>query len=532
MNVDSYLEMFTLLFGWSFYDNLWYILEGTGILLLPFIGMVLDVIIDYKNGTEVGDSEELAFKGLFWQMISACFVILFCGVPYMNFSATEVVFIPSAMDASAANSSYTIASIDATYGTNDSFSNYPIDVKVPAFWMLVHNFSLGITHTLMESASPAVDLREYIEQLKELKIADPNLRAEVADFTEDCFIPAKSKYLRDKANQTGNHTVIIQDIINDLGESDPFWIGSYIYQTIPGYYDSLRSKIAVKGFPYDPSRDVEYKITDSDTPVFGRPYCDKWWANSGGLRAKIYNGISDDLSWIEATSAYINSTFSLATRQDLIIKVGLSQTPSGYTPRGYDLSYANTNSVESYGQNLMSKYTKQAIAYAGAYIERRKTAVDVTMLLNSAPMLQALLLMLITIFLPFVLFLSKYSIKAVLIIAWGFFTLRFFTFCWFCAWWLDQNLLAALFPPNIALEAANLPHEGYNSPTNEALMYMLNYLYIVIPIVFTVVSGWAGYNIIRGIGPNTMMGGMATAGGRAAGKVISAAGGIKGALKK
>ena len=39
MTVDSYLELFTTLFGWTFYGILWDVLVGTGIVYLPFLGM-------------------------------------------------------------------------------------------------------------------------------------------------------------------------------------------------------------------------------------------------------------------------------------------------------------------------------------------------------------------------------------------------------------------------------------------------------------------------------------------------------------
>ena len=34
MTVDSYLELFTTLFGWTFYGILWDVLVGTGIVFL------------------------------------------------------------------------------------------------------------------------------------------------------------------------------------------------------------------------------------------------------------------------------------------------------------------------------------------------------------------------------------------------------------------------------------------------------------------------------------------------------------------
>ena len=42
LNVDSYLEIFTTLFGWMFYSVLWDVLTETGVVYLPFLGILLD----------------------------------------------------------------------------------------------------------------------------------------------------------------------------------------------------------------------------------------------------------------------------------------------------------------------------------------------------------------------------------------------------------------------------------------------------------------------------------------------------------
>ena len=46
MHVGSYLELFTTLFGWQFYDRLWDILTGTGLAFLPFLGIVLNNVLE------------------------------------------------------------------------------------------------------------------------------------------------------------------------------------------------------------------------------------------------------------------------------------------------------------------------------------------------------------------------------------------------------------------------------------------------------------------------------------------------------
>lgn len=525
MYVDSYLEMFTTLFGWMFYNNLWYVLKDTGLLLLPFIGIVLDRLIDYKNGVEAGDAEDLATKGVLSQLIISCFVIMMCGVPYMNFQASEVVFTPPAMNDTFTMTSYQVNSLESTFGTGQSFGNYPIAVDVPIFWWAVHNVSIGVTHAVMAGFPATLDLRKYIESLKAVNIENPELRKEVGSFRRDCYTKALSKYNEEKPYETGPYVAAIATFLTDEGKEDPYWMGSHIFQNVPGYYDSLRSELSIKGFPFAAVRDVEWDVADPNKPVDGRPFCDSWWNNAtSGLKKRII----DENSWIETLSATIEAGLTLSSRQDLLVKVALYQSIVTYAPRGYDFAYSNTSYGNMWGVDSLQNASRQVIAGVASAYERAKNSVDVTLLLNAAPILQAILLMLVVVFIPFVLFLSKYSISAILAVAWALFSFRFLTACWMLAWWLDQNIVAALYPDTGDFTKIPL-NANLEMSTNEVLLYLLNYLYVIIPIIFTIVTGWAGYNIIRGIGASSMMGGLSNAGGKAAG---SAAGVAKGAATK
>ena len=62
MSVDSYLELFTTLFGWTFYGVLWDVLVGTGIVYLPFLGILIDNWRDPAAGGEFGTVTGLSLR--------------------------------------------------------------------------------------------------------------------------------------------------------------------------------------------------------------------------------------------------------------------------------------------------------------------------------------------------------------------------------------------------------------------------------------------------------------------------------------
>ena len=62
MSVDSYLELFTSLFGWTFYGILWDVLVSTGIVYLPFLGILIDNWREPAQGGEVGHASGLSLR--------------------------------------------------------------------------------------------------------------------------------------------------------------------------------------------------------------------------------------------------------------------------------------------------------------------------------------------------------------------------------------------------------------------------------------------------------------------------------------
>ena len=62
MTVDSYLELFTTLFGWAFYGILWDVLVGTGIVFLPFLGILIDNWREPAEGGEFGTVTGLSLR--------------------------------------------------------------------------------------------------------------------------------------------------------------------------------------------------------------------------------------------------------------------------------------------------------------------------------------------------------------------------------------------------------------------------------------------------------------------------------------
>ena len=81
MSVDSYLELFTTLFGWTFYGILWDVLLGTGIVFLPFLGILIDNWREPAEGGEFGTVTGLSLRRMELEMFIALLVVVLAGQP-------------------------------------------------------------------------------------------------------------------------------------------------------------------------------------------------------------------------------------------------------------------------------------------------------------------------------------------------------------------------------------------------------------------------------------------------------------------
>ena len=81
MTVDSYLELFTTLFGWTFYGILWDVLVGTGIVFLPFLGILIDNWREPAQGGEFGTVTGLSLRRMELELFIALLVVVLSGQP-------------------------------------------------------------------------------------------------------------------------------------------------------------------------------------------------------------------------------------------------------------------------------------------------------------------------------------------------------------------------------------------------------------------------------------------------------------------
>ncbi len=485
MSLDSYLELYSTMFGWMFYGVVWDVLVATGIVYLPFLGILIDFWREPAAEAPHSVSSGLSLRQIEQQMLAALIVVVIAGqpVPLTPLVATELTYTPPPTAANPNPPRVEFGSSESTFG-HQGFGEAPGRVNVPIWWYAVMAFSSGFNHAVVEGLPRASEIRHAMQLSRLVTLEDPRLRQEVADFYMSCYVPARSKFLAEQPSSAA-----VTNILNRFGQADTDWIGSHVYRDIPGYYNTFRATKPVDGWSYRASRDTEYD--PSHPPPNGRPYCNEWWASSAnGLRQKLLD--ASDTSSPGFASLFYRLAPGLATerRLDLVARTVLFHTPDTWSNN--DLNAGTTRSSGVLG--AIERKLK-GMAYVLSSIPTFTVfGVVVTGIIAVAPMMQAMLLMGIYALLPLIVVFSRYSVSILLIGAMAIFSVKFWTVLWYLAQWVDQNLITSMYP-DVDVLWEFLTNSTEQTTKRMVLDFTTSCLYIGLPILWSAMMIWAGVGV-------------------------------------
>ncbi len=209
MSVDSYLELFTTLFGWTFYGLLWDVLVSSGIVYLPFLGILMDNWREPAQGGEVGHASGLSLRRMEIELFIAMLVVVLAGQPAVltPLNASTLSYSPPPTLSDPTPTTATVDEPQSTYGTS-GFMGSAETVNVPVWWYGVIALSSGLNHAIVEGMPTVDDMRTYEQQAHLVTIADPRLRQEVSDFFTQCYTPARSKYQAERPDSEAINDIL------------------------------------------------------------------------------------------------------------------------------------------------------------------------------------------------------------------------------------------------------------------------------------------------------------------------------------
>ena len=503
MVVDSYLEMFTTVYGWLVYNIIWDVFAATGILFLPFLGMILDNVINaYQQGNTDSGTADYSLRSLEVDVVVAFFCVMIAGSPALTMLAEDVQYAPPpTLDQQPQAITNARDTQSTTYGAI-AFTNLPISVEVPLWWYAVLQMSKGLTHAVREGASPlqSLNYREYMSQISLIDIEDQTLKREVNDFYRDCYVRAHSKYLNDRDHFSSSQQQAINSLFATYGQDDISYIGSRVLLQIPGYYDTLRARETVEGFLFNPIRDVEWNTLTEPASQWGKPYCVEWWAGSVlptntqdiGLKQRLIQ----EMSYWDRLISIFDGQADRTIEDDVLIKklLAVRNDVGVWVPRDYDFAYHNDSAILYDSVNWAQRqFNDIAGIFSLAFLTFIFSAI-LDVYLKASHMIQAFLLMLIYGLLPFAIVVSRYRIGILMSGALIIFSIHFWTALWTWAQFLDQALIQAMFPEAGLKTLSNI---WFNSQKTMILNFLAGMTYFILPLVLSMMFALAGFTAGR-----------------------------------
>ncbi len=481
MGVGSFLEVYTTLFGWLLYDNVWSVLSDTGLAYIPFFTVIIRNFAEPYMSQEAKDAASVSQRRMELDIIAMFVAVIIVVSPWMNLNVAS----NSYKEACSTAPVVTGGSTGTTYDT--SFSTVALGsavAKVPIWWYMVMNLSGALNDSVIAGMNCQVNVRQVQYEINNIQIQDKGLKDDLARFQSECYVEGLAKVAEDPtASQTAfNAGTFVDD--------DRDWMGSKFFTNTAGYYDSIRARSPVDGFAYSATRDIEYDSTVA-TPVNGRPTCKDWWTTATtGLNARLNNEVPAAKN---ASLGLVGGLFgkTLAEEREDAVKAVLVN--SDVNINALERMQLNGQSFAggiSSVEDAVLSVGKQALGGATTLAAWAFVKTSLITIQNMAPNLQALILMSIYFLLPFILVMGSYQWKVIITATFVVFGIRFLTTIFALLHYLDTALFAATnqFSRNQLLNSASTSTLGAGV-TDLALATM----WLILPALWLGMIGWAGY---------------------------------------
>jgi TraG-like protein, N-terminal region len=462
----DYLEYYLTLVGWIVNNGIWNVLVASGVFALPFLAMILQEWLKARTeGAEEGNKGVLSSIRIENRVWVAIVVIMFAGIPFIPVNFSTIQFDQTRSTQCQVN---VPAPSDTGWATSFTVLNNQ-SALVPVWWFFMHALSKAVTGAAVAAIPCGTDLRQIRMDVDSTRINDPVLAQEVADFTHDCYGPARAKLF------------VNRPTLSDQQMNDVTWIGSGYFQSTAGFYDTYHSSTPRTAWPYDATRDAGLAQVPSGG---GYPTCQQWWSDgSSGLSARLLAQVDPDLlfrlgKWAGfLTQAQVDDSVvrAVASPHQQIMNQGQVYTDYG-------------GQVDRTLPNNVNRATSDVGLAVGSLVFF--PAMDAVR--QALPIVLSFLKMALVICIPLILVIGTYDLKTMVTVSCVEFALFFVDFWFQLARWIDSTIIDALY-------GWNSPHSnfdplmGLNNAFGDLLLnFVMAAMFLVLPAFWVSALAWIG----------------------------------------
>ncbi len=476
----DYLEYYLTLVAWIVHNGIWSVLVSSGVFAIPFIAIIIQEWLKARTeGADEGNKGVLSSMRIENRIWVAIVVLMFAGIPFIDIDLGTIKYD----QARSAQCQVNVPQPTDT-GWSQSFSTLNNQsAKVPVWWAFMHALSRAVTGASVAAIPCGTDLRQMRMEINATRINDPVLAQDVADFTHDCYGPARAKLFMNRPP------------LDDAQMHDVTWIGSTYFVNTGGYYDTYHSRTPRDAWPYDTDRDAGLAQVPGGG---GYPTCQQWWSDAGnGLRARLLGQVDPSLLTRLAGWA---GFLSRSEVDDSVIRAIASPRQQKLNQGTVYTDYGGQ--IDKTLPNIVTRTAGDVGLAVGAI--PAFPAMDVVR--QALPMVLALLKMALVICIPLVLLMGTYDLKTVVTVSVVQFALFFVDFWFQLARWIDSTILDALYGSGWGWNrpVTNFdPVMGLNNAFGDLLLnFVMGTMFLVLPAFWVTALGWAGIragNMLQGL---------------------------------
>ncbi len=471
MIVDSVIDAYGLSLGFHIYSLIWGILVSTGLVYLPIVLVVFQGAKESISTSIEDFNHQASLKRVATNVVSVLLVLQLALIPVIPMKFSDFKYFKqsclatgnkraSSMNENPSNEAEVklTANMTALIGSGD-------EIKAPILTYIALSVAQGVKNQAVNDMPCASDIRLISDLIDEQRISSPKLRAETQDFIQRCYLPARTKYRKQKAKE--------------IDEKDD-WPGSSVFLSLPGYYDNqegdgMYSLKKRAGFQHSNHQPPEMSSTESG---FGYPFCNEWWLGinqsqpykspeslSKRIKDSLKEGFFEKISnWFQSTDEVIRKALFTNKKihelgKDISADLGIDHT-SGF------ITYLNRLfGTVGLGLNALSEGPAESI---------------IRLIL---PMLKPILLMFIIISYPIAMLFGRFQWQYIGLFNGVMMSIMLWPFFWEIAKLLDNTMADAL-----GLGLTNIKElDSYF-----VVCVISSSLYVLAPLIFTVTLGWVG----------------------------------------
>lgn len=518
MQATSIIDIYTSVLGWHINNNIWSLLESSGLMLIPFIAIIIRNFIkareqndDSNIGVLVFHLSETQFYVMFFTILLLIKPTIYLDHEIVNYS-DQFCSSPSL----EADEKKTWGDTGSTLDRQRTMIEASLEgqrIKIPILWYPLEYYARAFTESAKFSLPCQPNLRAISEKLTSARISDPHLSAETQQFHSQCWVPSSNRYIRDR---------IVADPIEYPNINDDIsWMGSRFFSEHPYLYHRDRARVGLDSFPYNERRDGMI-VTEQYSGGLGWPFCAEWWlSEEHGLRRRLIehfrvnyseNGQDTLVESLKlALYSFESSDFTNRESGDLLLKYLLK---SDLRLQTQNLSNNYTREQTGDTWDKITSGISQNIMGIGLTVLSGSYSIEMQTYQYAATVIQALMIMLLTLTLPILSVIAFYRLDIVCSLLLLKFSVIFWGFLFHLAFWLDNFLLDGLMDhtnSRSSLASFGAFMSGFD-PTVDIINYITQSLYVLLPIVFSSLMGVVGYGAGGSIGAMVSRQGSAPAG--------------------